>query len=560
MKEGDDMHHDMPVGISDFKDVRDHYYLIDKTDCIAKLIDNQKKVILFTRPRRFGKTLTMSMLDYFFSIEKKDESKNLFSGLAISRKGESYMSQRGAYPVVFLTLKGLQHSSWADMYGTFVFTIQKEYLKHAAVWESPIFQNEEKAYIQRIMNGTAKPFEYQLSILQLTEFLERYFQQKPIVLIDEYDTPIQSAYTHGFYDTAMSFFRNWFNTTLKDNSHLQLAVLTGVLRIAKESIFSGLNNLDVHTILDDDYSDVFGFTEADVRQMARDLGHLEKIEEIKFWYDGYRFGQTDVYNPWSVIQYFAKQCQPKPYWVHTSENSILKELLPHADTMRMMELQALLHGETISATLHDTIIYDELWRDDGALYTMLLTTGYLTVQDKSPVLYDRYALRIPNEEIRQVYTMEILNTIVNGVNRNDFDGLFDALLSGNAQIFELRLQKVLQYFSSSYDVAQKESFYHGFMLGMTALFLQTSYRVASNQESGYGRFDVAIFPKDTKKTGVIMEFKTAASVDLLEARAKEALQQIEKKAYGTEFEKAGIQRVWKYGIAFCGKHVRIYGM
>lgn len=342
----------------------------------------------------------MSMLDYFFSIEKKEDSKHLFSGLAISRTGESYMAHQGAYPVIFLTLKGLQHSSWTDMYGTFVFTIQKEYLKHAAVWEAPIFQDEEKAYIQRIINGTAKPFEYQLSIVQLTEFLERYFQQKPIVLIDEYDTPIQSAYTHGFYDRAMSFFRNWFNTTLKDNPHLQLAVLTGVLRIAKESIFSGRNNLDVHTILDDDYNE-------EVRQMAGDLGHIEKMDEIKFWYDGYRFGQTDVYNPWSVIQYFSKQCKPKPYWVHTSENTILKELLPHADTMRIMELQALLHGETISATLHDTIIYDELWRDDGALYTMLLTTGYLTVQDKSPVLYNRYTLRIPNEEIRQVYAMEI---------------------------------------------------------------------------------------------------------------------------------------------------------
>lgn len=554
------MHHDMPVGVSDFKDVRDHYYLVDKTACIAKLIDNQKKVILFTRPRRFGKTLTMSMIDYFFSIEKKEVSKSLFEGLAITRKGEAYMSQQGAYPVIFMTLKGLQHSSWTEMYGTFMFTIQKEYLKHDSIWQSPIFRDEEKAYIQRIMNGTAKPFEYQLSILQLTEFLERYFQQKPILLIDEYDTPIQSAHTYGFYDEAMSFFRSWFNTTLKDNSHLQLAVLTGVLRIAKESIFSGLNNLDVDTILDDAYSDVFGFTEAEVYQIATDLGRVEKMEEIKFWYDGYRFGQTEVYNPWSVIQYFQKQCQPKPYWVHTSENTILKELLPHADTMRMMELQSLLHELTVAATLNDTIIYDDLWRDDGALYTMLLTTGYLTVQEKSPVLYNRYALRIPNEEIRQVYAMEILNTIANGVNRNDFDGLFDALLSGNAQMFELRLQKVLQYFSSSYDVAQKESFYHGFMLGMTALFLGTSYRVASNQESGYGRFDVAIFPNDVRKTGVIMEFKIAPSVDALELKAKEAMQQIEEKAYGTEFEKAGIQHVWKYGIAFCRKHVRIYGM
>ncbi len=547
----------MPIGVDDFKEIREKYYFVDKTDFIRQLIDEHSKVTLITRPRRFGKTLIMSMLDYFFSMARKEESYHLFQGLAIDQAGTKYMNHRGAFPVIFITLKGVQNDTWISMYKSFRLFIQREFQKHDYVLQGKVLKPSEKEFYQRIINLEADEEEYQVSLLNLSAYLYRYAGVKPIILIDEYDAPIQCAYEHGFYDKAVLYFKSWFNNTLKSNESMNFAVLTGVLRIVKESIFSGLNNLDVCSVLRDKYSNIFGFTAEEVAKLTEDLGKPEVLPELKQWYDGYRFGSSEIYNPLSVISYMDNQCLPRPYWMNTSNNSILWELLSHADYLRIKALRGLLYDIPVSASLNEGVIYTQIGRDQSALYTMLLTTGYLTVSENSTTSYDRYLLRIPNEEIKRVYSMEILNTIVSGMDRDTFDGLFDLLFTGQSEDFAYQLQQILLRFASTYDTANKESFYHGFMLGMAALFLGRNYTVESNRESGYGRFDIAIFPKDTSKAGVLMEFKAAGSEARLEDKAEEALQQIEEKQYGTEFEKRGISKVWKYGIAFCGKQVYV---
>ena len=553
------MKKNMPVGVSDFKKVRENYYFVDKTGFIKELLDNHNDITLFTRPRRFGKTLTMSMLDYFFSVDKKDVSKDLFTGLAIDQAGPLYMQHQGQYPVIFLTLKNVQFNSWNQMYGLFTFFVQKEFRKHAYLWESTVLTLDEKNYCQRILSGAASPFEYQMSMLQLSDFLERYFKKPPIILIDEYDVPIQSAYQHGFYEVAIDFFRGWFNATLKDNSHLYFAVLTGVLRIAKESIFSGLNNLDVYSVLSDIYGDVFGFTTNEVKRMASELQCEDKILELKQWYDGYTFGQSDIYNPWSVINYFSRNCKPAPYWVNTSSNDILRTLLRQADIERIQALQDLMDGKSISTVIDEGVLYRNIYQSDTALYSVMLNTGYLKAirQEESINGIEWYDVKIPNEEIKRIYSQEILEHIVPGIDVNRFLYFQLALLNGEGEKVGRRLHDILLKMASFYDTQEPESFYHGLLLGMTCLLEGKFYHVESNRESGYGRFDLAVFPTDSNRYGIIMEFKVAKTEDQLVTKAQEALAQIEEKAYITEFQKRQIHNVWKYGIAFCGKQVKV---
>lgn len=551
------MKRDMPVGISDFKEAREGYYVVDKTAFIRELIDTHKKVTLFTRPRRFGKTLTMSMLEYFFSIDRKDEGAPLFSGLAIDQAGPSYMQHQGRYPVIFTTLKDFYNPTWDSMYRSIRLLTQDIYTPFAYLLDSPKLVPAEKAFIQRMIDGTAVTEEYQAGLKRLSMALYKHYGIQPIILIDEYDAPLQNAYQEGFYDDAVLFWKGWFNGALKDNRALRFAVLTGVLRVAKESIFSGLNNLAVYSVLERTYSDVFGFTAPEVLQMAKDLQEEEKIPEIKEWYDGYTFGQTEIYNPWSVTRYFSENCTPAPYWISTSDNSVLWQLLHNAAAVQIDALETLLKGKSVATSVNPNVVYRMVKIDPKALYTILLTTGYLTADAVIDYADNRYRLRIPNEEIKRVYRLEILDTIASGMDRDTFEDLFDCLFAGEAEAFEAQLQTILLKFISTYDTAHQESFYHGFMLGMTALFLTKDYTTESNRESGYGRFDLAIFPAGPAKPGVIMEFKVAKSESELEHKAQEALQQIEHKAYITEFQKRHIQQVWKYGIAFCGKHVKI---
>lgn len=545
----------MPIGVDDFKELRENYYFIDKTDFIRQLIDDHSKVTLITRPRRFGKTLTMSMLEYFFSIDKKEESKDLFHGLAVEKAGVSYMKHRGVYPVIFISLKDGQSPSWEQMLNFFRLFLRRLYLQYAYLMKTDTLDDCMKEDYYRIVNRQADQTEMAFALTRLMEIMQAYYGQPVILLLDEYDAPIQYAWDHGYYDQCIGFMRQFLSSALKTNRALDFAVLTGVLRVAKESIFSGLNNLSVCSVLSRKYSNILGFTPAETAVMAEDLGVEKKLPELRQWYDGYRFGTDDMYNPWSVINYMDNECTPMPYWVHTSGNYILKQLLSHADCLRIKELQGLLDGKTVTVSLNETVMYDQIEKDASALYTLLLTTGYLTIESASPTTYNRYSLRIPNEEIKQVYGQEILNTVAVGADRNTFDTLFDALFSGQEKDFEGRLQQILLRFASTYDTANKESFYHGFMLGISALFLDKQYIVESNKESGYGRFDIAIFPKDTQKAGVILEFKAADRTESLEKQADEALRQIQDRQYEVEFAKQEIVSVWKYGIAFFGKQV-----
>lgn len=549
------MHLKMPVGVDNFKEAITNYYVVDKTDFICQLLDNPSKVTLITRPRRFGKTLTMSMVDYFFNIEHKDP--HLFEGTAVARAGETYMAHLGTRPVIFLSLKNIESMTWEGAYGLFTQTMQWEYRKHSYLMDSPSLSEEDKAYFKSILSRSATADMFQMSLYRLSGFLYTHYHRKVIILIDEYDAPLQHAFAHGFYEEAITFFRTWFNSALKTNDALDFALLTGVLRIAKESIFSGLNNLEVSTVTGHRYSDIFGFTEDEICRMARDLRKEDKIPEIRKWYDGYDMGGVSIYNPWSVLSYFNSRCHPMPYWVNTSANEILQQLLHHVDRDRIELLRKLLGGESINATLNENVIYQDIGKDRSALFTMLLTTGYLTVAEALPTSYNRFALRIPNHEVRLVYSMEIMNHLAQGIDRDTFDTLFDAMFEGNAPAFEETLSTILLHTASAFDTAGKEVFYHGFMLGITALLLGKDYMVKSNEESGYGRFDLALIPRNPKYPGILMEFKAADSEKELEPKAIEALQQIEEKKYTTLLEEQEIPTIWKYGISFCGKKVKI---
>ena len=371
------MNTQMPIGIDDFKEVREHYYFIDKTNFIQSLIDGHSKVTLLTRPRRFGKTLTMSMLDYFFSLERKQESLHLFDDLQISQCGTDYLKHRGQYPVLFMTFKGIQNDTWDLAFNAFQLVIQKEFQKHRYLLDSPELAPEEKQLYIRFLDNTATLAEYQISLLYLCEYLYRYYKIRPIILIDEYDAPIQNAYTHGFYDTTISYFRTFYNNTLKGNEFLNFAILTGVLRIAKESIFSGLNNLRTCSILDNTYADVMGFTKAEVAKMARDTHEEKALPVLKKWYDGYRFGNADIYNPWSVINFFAERTADD-YWVNTSSNDIIQHMLQRNTRNQEKNLLTLLHGGTVAAIIREGLIYKDISQNKDGLYTLLLMTGYLT--------------------------------------------------------------------------------------------------------------------------------------------------------------------------------------
>lgn len=556
----------MPIGLDDFKTVKEKYYYVDKTPFIKEFLDNHAQVTLITRPRRFGKTMLMSMLYYFFSVEetnkntdgsKENNINQLFDDLAINHKeNSSYKEKQNTYPVIFLTLKGVQNDNWKMLYGAFTLLITKEYNKHRYLLEKNILTETEKSYYQRILNGSATPEEYQVSIQYLSEFLEKYYDEKVIILIDEYDAPLQCAYDHGFYDTAIGYFKTWFNNILKGNTALEFAVLTGVLRIAKESIFSGLNNLEVNTVTQNKYREAFGFTSEEISKICKDFKLDEKIPELKKWYDGYKFGELEIYNPWSVTNFIQNGGIPKPYWVNTAANEIIKHLLSRVNVQKIKILQKLMDGESVSVTLNEGVIYNDIDKDRSALMTLLLMTGYLTVNKRGNT-YNRYELKIPNEEIKQVYINEVLNHLLPDIEKNDFDDMFDALFRGDKKTFEEELQTIIEKSVSVFDDTSRECFYHGFMLGMTTCFHPNGYNVESNGESGDGRFDIAIIPKNTQKPGVIMELKRAETENELPRKAANALKQIQDKKYAQRQRQNKITTIFGYGIAFYKKKVHV---
>ena len=419
----------MHIGIDDFGKIRNKdFYFVDKTAFIRQLIDSPREVTLITRPRRFGKTLTMSMLEYFFSIEKESQSRHLFDHLAIEQAGPEYMAQRGQYPVIFLTLKDIQNPSWTTWERMLSFIrlfLAQVYDRYRYIREKADINEVQARLFDHVVQGQATEDELALSLTNLMAMVQSYYGRKVILLIDEYDAPIQQAWESGYYTGCIGFMRQFLSSALKTNNTLEFAVLTGITRISKESIFSGLNNLDVCSVLRDQYAEVFGFTEAEIQELLETVHHGEKLPELKKWYDGYHIGCAEIYNPWSVINYVAHDCQARPYWVRTSGNSLLRHLLSHTDELRIQMIQNLLHGKAVRVTLDDSLIYSEIDQDPGALFNLLLTTGYLTVEKVLSLSDDRYALRIPNEEIRKLYSTEIMNFLGKNVTKNTFDDLFD---------------------------------------------------------------------------------------------------------------------------------------
>ena len=548
------MSYRLPIGEDDFEKVRKNYYFVDKTPFIREFLDHHATVTLFTRPRRFGKTLTLSMLRYFFDIEHAEEHRNLFDGLAIASDAEA-MKEQGTRPVLFLTLKDWKANSWAELQEIIKERLGSYFSTQSFLLDDPAILERDRIVFQEIQMGRADLAYYRTALSFLMKLMEQHYGKPPILLLDEYDTPIQSGWEHNYYSASIDFFRGFLSTALKTNLSVEFAILTGVLRISKESIFSDLNNLHVDSILSSRYPEAFGFTPTDVEHMAKDFDRTDKLPEIQSWYDGYRFEGKEIYNPWSVLNYFYMDCEPDTYWVNTSGNSILQKMLQHAEEETWERLQGLLQGKPIRATVREGFIYSEIYKNKNALYTMLLTTGYLTCQRvRRTDLGKKAELILPNRELLSLFRIEILERFHTDELPMDIEDLMQALLDGDVALAQRGLSRYLEILASTFDTGEKEAFYHGFVLGLTAV-LVPAYEVQSNREAGYGRFDVAVFPKDVEATGMVFEFKTAEEEAGLDKKADEALAQIEERDYLASFRARGIHSVRRYGAAFCGKRV-----
>lgn len=551
------LHTKMPVGIDDFAEARKGYYLVDKTEIIGKLLEYPGRVTLFTRPRRFGKTMMLSMLRYFLNVENAEEHRKLFEGLKVA-ESPSVMQEQGKRPVLFLTLKGWKYPSWERMQQGMVRPLAELFRQYRFLLKGDMDSWDRRDF-ETFLQGEATVALCQEALLFLMRLLHAHYGKKVVLLLDEYDVPIQTAWENGYYDDAIHFFRPFLSAALKTNLDLDFAVLTGVLRISKESIFSDLNNLAVDSLLATNHPTAMGFTSPEVQKMTKDLGNEDKLQEIRSWYDGYRLQGEEIYNPWSVLNYFDNGCRPGTYWVNTSGNAILGELMRRTDAEHLESLEGLLQGGIVQGYLREGVIYSDIGEDEDALYTMLLSTGYLTVaKEHWTGLETRYDLRLPNKEMLVLFTVEVLKRFQKGLSKSYVERLMQAFLTGDIQRVQNGLSRYFEVVVSSFDTAQKEAFYHGFVLGMTAILVM-DYDVRSNRESGYGRYDIAVFPKIHGKPGVLLEFKVAATEEELEKKAQEALQQMEERDYDAEFRVRGVRTMHHYGIAFCGKQVKVLG-
>lgn len=545
----------LPIGASDYKLVSTQYYYVDKTLLIKELLDERAVITLFTRPRRFGKTLNMDMLRTFFEKTPEDTSK-YFKNKKIWQAGEKYTSQQGKYPVIFLSLKDANKDNWQDLYSRLKATITDEFLRHNELKKSTRLSNT--AFYEKIIAGTGNITDYATSLLRLSQMLHEHYRQQPIIIIDEYDTPIQAGYINGFYEQAIQFIRDLFSSALKDNPHIAFGFLTGILRVAKESIFSGLNNINVNSLLERRYSDYFGFTTEEVQTMATYYQADDKMSELQEWYDGYKFGNTEIYNPWSVLKYFNNYCEAEPYWVQTSANSTIREIIKGLDSSTCENLRALLNDITINSVIETNIIYPKLKDNQTIIFGFLLMTGYLkAVQTRRINGVSFCELAIPNKEIRTVYNNEIIALLADNIDNGIINQLQQYLITKNSSALQQTLRKFLLESVSYYDTL-KENYYQGLLLGMTGLFTNTYY-VSSNRESGEGRYDIQLQPKAAAMPGIIIEIKAAkdATEEQLKALAANALAQIDSKKYDTELRKQSIKTIYKYGIAFSGKKVEI---
>lgn len=546
----------LPIGSTNYKDVSEGYYYIDKTLMIKDLLDERVNIALFTRPRRFGKTLNMDMLRTFFEKTSEDTSV-FFQNKKIWQQGAKYTRHQGQYPVIFLSFKDAKQDNWQDMYEEIKETIKDEYYRHIELQDSSAIK--DKDYFTRVLRGEVTRAELARSILRLSDMLRQHYHKEVILIIDEYDTPIQSGHIKNFYDDVINFMRNLLSAALKDNRNLACGFLTGILRVAKESIFSGLNNVRIYSVLDRKFSRYFGFTDVEVAEMASYYGVTEKLAEIKEWYDGYRFGDVEIYNPWSVLNYFDNDCIATPYWVNTSSNSVINEILDNINEETYRKLQGIVCQEDVSSIVEANIIYPEIGDKPENIFGFLLMAGYLKAVDKSitPFGSTECRLCIPNKELRSVYYKEIIGHLSDAISLNVAGEISKALMSKDGFALKTSLNRFLLETISFQDTLN-ENYYHGLMLGISMMFYE-KYRLYSNRESGMGRFDIALEPKEAGNLpGLIIELKAAKSAqeDLQELAAK-ALAQIEEKQYDTEMKMKGVETIYKYGIAFFKKTAEI---
>ncbi|MDI6879812.1 MAG: AAA family ATPase [Desulfitobacteriaceae bacterium] len=549
------------IGVSDFREMlTGAYYYVDKTLFIKNILEDGSKVILLPRPRRFGKTLNMSMLRYFFEKSAQDHSA-LFENLAISQHADC-MDKQGQYPVIYLTFKDLKHNTWKVTYDSFVQLIYTEYNRHLYLMDSPVLSDMDKKYFQRVSMDEGSEADYASSIKKLSEFLTKHHGQKTIILIDEYDVPIQQAYLKQYYDPLISFMRNFMTAALKDNNYLEKAILTGVMRVARESLFSGLNNLSVQTILNKSYSQHFGFIETEVEELLNYYGIESQIEEVRNWYNGYIFGNTVVYNPWSVLQYAQNWEEGfQPYWVNTSDNEMVHRLISRGGPALKMELEDLLQGTPVIKTINQNISMGEVEKNDQNVWSFLLFTGYLKPISREIIDGEMNCnLAIPNREVWTIYRDIVKSWFSDSVHSEFLKTMLKSLIGGQIEVFASHFREYVQSSFSYFDTGGKvpEKIYHAFVLGLL-VGLRPDYEIKSNREGGYGRYDVMVIPQDTSQAGIIIEFKSVDPEEVkdLEPIAQLALQQIEAKEYQQELFERGIHKIIKLGIVFRGKEVLV---
>ena len=538
----------VPVGIEDFERIiNEDYYYVDKTMLIEKLLINRTPVTLFTRPRRFGKTLNMSMLKYFFDVKDKEENKKLFENLKIY--DSEYMSEQGKYPVIFISLKDLKEDTWEECLESIKNTMYKIFNEYNFLREK--LNVVEKRQFDKIWEITGNERNFKTSLLDLSNYLNKYYGEKVIILIDEYDVPIINAFDKGYYNEAINFFQTFYSSALKTNNSLKYGVLTGITRIIKEGIFSGLNNLYVNTILSKDYSEYFGLLENEVIEMLEYFDMKYKIEEVREWYNGYIFGESKVYNPWSIVNY-VREKEIKAYWANVSGNTLLENMLDHAGESVYDDLKRFTDGESIEKYISDGTTIKSLLNNDDEIWQLLLYSGYLTKDEKQKEIdvtseyTDVYNLRIPNKEIRKYFGNMFLNRFFGTEVKTNT--LIKALENGDIKKFEKTLGEIMINMLSHFDLDKEmEKIYQVFMIGLVG-FLMGKYEIISNDESGYGRYDLAMIPIKSNEKAYLMEFKISKTKKGMEEKAQKALKQIDEKKYDTKLKARGIKNILKIQI------------
>ncbi|MEZ3445672.1 MAG: ATP-binding protein [Lachnospiraceae bacterium] len=555
----------LPIGITDFAEmIEKKFYYVDKTPMIKELLDNQAKVTLFTRPRRFGKTLNMSMLKYYFEDDRdwqgnRRDWSGLFDGLGIMEAGESYLAHRGQYPVIYLTFKDSKRESFVRSYAEMERVIAEEFARHRFILESPEMEEYKEKYLE-MMRREGSQNDYETSILFLSKCLEGYYRKKVVVLIDEYDVPLENAFTCGFYNEMVNFIRALFESGLKDNASLGFSAIMGCLRVSKESIFTGLNNLNIVSIRNEKYGEYFGFRVDEVKQMCHYYDMDQEYETVKDWYNGYTFGQTDIYNPWSVIQYLSDarvnhNWLPMSYWANTSSNSIVKTLIDRAEDEEKEKIEALLAGGTIVVQIHEDITYNEIYDEGDNLWNFMFFTGYFRkVREwiEEEIIYAE--LTIPNKEVRYIFGQKVQKWFREKLKGRDMQPLYNAVLAKDCAVMEEEINDIFEETISYMD--QNEYYYHGMVAGLLTGI--KGYMIRSNREGGKGRSDLLVKPVRRSREAFVIEFKVTKDFDELDGKADEALRQIADRKYEMDLRNDGYKRISYYGIAFCGKECVVH--